>query len=215
MTSRERVLAALRGEGTDRAPILDWREGDFAIGEDAWNADETRMRLWPVSNPFGLARHEGLDLNARLKASPEAGAADLDRLVDAVRAGIREGLRRGADGVLYALFGACEADCTPMQYGGHYLERDRELLSDLQDAACNVLFVAGDAGLYLDFVSDLPAHAMVWDRSGAETSLQAVRAMRPGALGTQDPEADFVLPRPLSSGLPAILFSAAPAGGPQ
>ena len=54
---------------------------------------------------------------------------------------------------------------TPMQYGGHFLEIDRRLLSS--DALFNVIFVQGPSEPYAVFVSDLPAQAFAWDsRSG-------------------------------------------------
>ncbi len=79
-----------------------------------------------------------------------------------------------------------------MQYGGFYLERDRELLEEAKDATFNLLWIDAGEEAYLDFVSDLPAHAFAWDIDATDVSVVQMRAMRPGALAAEDPTADFL-----------------------
>ncbi|MCG9894538.1 MAG: hypothetical protein MH204_03565, partial [Fimbriimonadaceae bacterium] len=98
-----------------------------------------------------------------------------------------------ADGVCYVLAGANPASSTPMQYGGHFLEVDREILTDCQDAAFNLLWVRGKEEPYLDFVIDLPAHAFAWDMVATGITPSAMKQARGGAVAGAHPEADIYL----------------------
>jgi hypothetical protein len=79
-----------------------------------------------------------------------------------------------------------------MQYGGHYLERDRELLQSAADTF-TVLFIAGQEELYIDFVSDLPASVFAWDRDLTQVSASEVRTSRTGATASSDPASEITL----------------------
>ncbi len=200
MTSRERVIAASRGGAVDLQPTLTWLGGNGSsdasvvpTSEIVVRLDENQVVLAEVPNPFGLALGKGIDLNRALKDDPSVGSVVLDGLVEEVRTQIRESLESGADGIFYRLHGASPAHCTPMQYGGHYLERDRELLSEASGATCNVLFVAGKEELYIDFVSDLPATLFAWDYDLSKISADEVRQSRPGATASSDPSSEFKL----------------------
>jgi hypothetical protein len=116
----------------------------------------------------------------------------LDRYVAQTRNALAAGLDAGADGVLYRLHGAREALCTPMQYGGYYLERDRELLEEIADAALNVLLVVG-GDAYLDFVCDLPAHVFAWDVEATGVTSDQIRALRVGSQASTDAASEFRL----------------------
>ncbi len=95
--------------------------------------------------------------------------------------------------MLYRLHGAHPSHTSPMQYGGYYLERDREILEEITDARFNLLFIVGSEGTYIDFVSDLPAHVFAWDERASGVTLEEVRQMRTGALATTNPNADIQL----------------------
>jgi hypothetical protein len=173
-----------------------------ASGADAVVVDPTdaskphsaeSILLAEVSNPFGLALQKGIDLNSALKDDPTVGGDLLDTLVEEVRLNICSSLKSGADGIFYRLHGACPKHCSPMQYGGHYLERDRELLSTASAASLNVLFVAGHEELYIDFVSDLPANVFAWDRELTQVSAGDVRSARIGATASSDPTSEITL----------------------
>ena len=200
MTSRERVLAASRGGAVDQQPTLSWFTGQSgadssvcSILEVTDQLDENHVLLVDVANPFGRALGKGIDLNRALKDDPSVGGLVLDGLVEEVRTQIRASLESGADGIFYRLHGASPAHCTPMEYGGHYLERDRELLGEATGAACNVLFVAGKEELYIDFVSDLPATLFAWDYDLSKVTAEEVRQSRKGATASSDPSSEFKL----------------------
>lgn len=211
MTSRERVIAVGQGQEVDQKPVIVWpgepEEFADALVVPSWMTREVqptpledgRILLAEVVNPFGKARIRGIDLNEMIRLDPEIGAIELDEIVDETRLEIREALAHGAEGILYRLHGARELFCTPMQYGGHYLEKDRELLDEFAGNAFNLLFVVGNNDLYLDFVSDLPAHAFGWDVRGSGISVNQVRDMRPGALAADDDQADIRFKHPVSN----------------
>jgi hypothetical protein len=205
MTSRERLTAAARGGEVDRRPIivgpgtqLDDREADALIVASAPHIVASfvggeRAVLAEVDNPF--ARF-GAELNREFAIDPVAASEKLDQATEEARAKMRGALEAGADGIFYRLFGARALHSTPMQYGGHYLERDRELLEEIGDARLNVLFLVGNDDLYLDFISDLPAHVMAWDREASGFSGAQVRTMRNGAQASSDPESEILLHHP-------------------
>lgn len=193
MTSRERLIAVSRGEPPDRKPLVCWPvdcpESDVAT--DAGHPDQ--IRLTPVVNPFGQAIRRRVDVWDTLAEDPARGAKQLDDLVARTRREARGALEHGADGILYLLYGARGLHSTPMEYGGHYLERDREILGELASAAFNLIFVVGEDDAYLDFVSDLPAHAFGWDADATGIGVNEIRPMRAGALATNAPNADIEL----------------------
>jgi hypothetical protein len=82
-----------------------------------------------------------------------------------------------------------------MQFGGLYLEQERELLSEIREARFNVIFVEGGDETYLDVVSDLPAAALGWDEVRNPMPPSQVREMHRGALAcgihSEDPQRLF------------------------
>lgn len=207
MTATERLVAASRGGEVDRKPVIYW-PGAADIRSDAVITapdpsfverhlkHESRAVLVEVPNPYGKAWARGVDLNRLLGSDPAEGARVLDGLVESVRKAMHQCLEAGADGIVYRLHGANASHCSPMQYGGHYLERDRELLEEVRDARFNLCFVVGDRDLYLDFVSDLPAHVLGWDDQSTGIGTIEGRALRGGAVATYDQEADVILVHP-------------------
>lgn len=202
MTSRERLVATARGGEVDRKPVINWPiwepESDVrhynheTMPDHIEEAGET-VSLVEVTNPFGLALQREIDINSLLKSDPKAGNRVLGELCDETQRDIDQAFEVGADGIIYRLYGARSRHCTPMQYGGYYLERDRELLEGVKDALFNMIFVVGDEDVYLDFVSDLPAHAFGWDAESSQIPIKEVRDMRSGALVCDDPAADIRL----------------------
>jgi len=144
-----------------------------------------------VTNPYGQAEASGEDLNALWRNDPAAGAARTSELANATKAAIANAKSAGVDGFVYALSGAEPGRCTPMQYGGQYLEVDREILCSIQDSLVVVLIEGGE-GAYLDFVSDLPAQVFAWDSAATGFSVSEIRALRPGALAAPDADADIL-----------------------
>lgn len=142
--------------------------------------------LAEVLNPFGLALSEGINLNEELRRDPSARA--LEHYTETVKRNIAAA--RG--GVFYVLVGASPDHSTPMQYGGHFLELDREILA-IADLPFRVVYIAGGEGTFLDFVSDLPAEVFAWDSEATGVTAKEMRAMRSGALASRDAEADVIL----------------------
>lgn len=200
MTGRERIVAAARGGETDVRPTLSALGGGRADAvavppaEVPNTIDENPdcAVLAEVRSPLGLALSEGTNIVSELHNDIDRGTEILNGLVNRTRSEIQGALHQGADGVFYILDGAYPGITTPMEYGGHFLELDRQLLTEAQDARFNVLFVCGEEEPYIDFVSDLPAHAFAWDpRSKVES--EYVRSMRHGALAADEDGAEIRL----------------------
>lgn len=200
MTGRERLIAAARGGEVDRKPVLGWDgEVDGRIVPATTVKDHVGKGyavLAEVLNPFGQAQRAEDDLDDLLADNPEAGAARLDLWAQGVRIQMDDALAAGADGIFYRLRGAEPDYCSPMHYGGHYLERDRELLDRIQDALVNVVFVDGGEGSYLDFVSDLPGSIFAWSVLRTGVGLESIREMRKGALATESDASDIQIAMP-------------------
>jgi hypothetical protein len=202
MTCRERLVAASRGGEVDRKPVIRWpywkedsdlRHFNHDTMPDHIEESSGEVALVEITNPFGLALQKGIDLNKRLKEDPKAGNRMLGEMIDEAKRDIDLAFEVGADGILYRVYGARGLHCTPMQYGGYYLEQDRELLESVKDSLFNVVFVVGEEDVYLDFVSDLPGHAFGWDFKESKIPVSEVRKMREGALLSEDPESDIRL----------------------
>lgn len=200
MNGRERLIAATRGGDVDRKPVLGW-DGDVdgrivpaASVKDHVGKDYAVLA--EVLNPFGQAQRAEDDLDDLLADNPEAGAARLDLWAQGVRIQMDDALAAGADGIFYRLRGAEPDYCSPMHYGGHYLERDRELLDRIQDALINVVYVDGGEGSYLDFVSDLPGAIFAWSVLRTGIGLESIREMRKGALATESDASDIQIAMP-------------------
>lgn len=151
--------------------------------------------LVEVDNPFGLALSEDVDLNAEFDKSPLEGEVAFAEFIARTRDSLANAVGCGADGVLYRVFGAEPTLSTPMQFGGLYLEQERELLSEIRDARFNIVFVEGGDETYLDVVSDLPAAALGWDELRNPVAPANVRTMHRGALAcglyAEDPQKLF------------------------
>lgn len=200
MTHRERLVAAARGGPVDRPPWFVWGTADpeaFLANHTpdalvARSAEEAKRLvslageegpavLVETTNPLGLALSEGENPNCLLD-DPNAAERELDRWVERCRSTLIEALESGADGVFYRLRGAEPPHSTPMEFGGLHLERERDLLNEISDARFNVLLADGGEETYLDFLTDLPAHAFAWNEETIPFSPKQVREMRPGAL---------------------------------
>jgi hypothetical protein len=151
---------------------------------------ERDCNLTVVLNPFARSEKEGIALNDLLHDDPTTGNAILDRLVAETRSDIAQS---GSKGILYVLEGARAGCCSPMQYGGYYLERDRELLGEIQSEAPTVLAVIGGEDVFLDFVSDLPAEIFAWDAKASSFDSAYVRGIREGIQASSDPGSEIEL----------------------
>jgi hypothetical protein len=200
MTSRERLLAVVNGEPPDQTPVIVWPQADVhsdaavvSIKRLANAASSPRLVLAEILNPLGRALRSGYDLNHVFHEEPEKGEQVLQGFRRDVQHAISIALAARVDGIFYRLIGAHPDICTPMEYGGHYLEMDRALLSTAAEARLNLVYIEGGRGTYLDFVSDLPAHAFGWDCEGTGVNAAYLRKLRSGILATADPDADILL----------------------
>jgi hypothetical protein len=197
MTSRERVLAAVNGGEVDRKPVIAWpksnRDADMQVhpaGDIREGGEPRDAVLALVPNLFRRFELMGEDPVAFLKNTDKEIVGIVDEAEDLSRREARRAIDSGAVGVFYEIHGATASQCTPMEYGGLFLEKDRAFLESISDAPCNVVYIDGREP-YLDFVSDLPAKAFGWDVVGSGISVSDVRNIREGALMADDPEADI------------------------
>jgi hypothetical protein len=210
MTGRERLAAASRGGEVDRKPVLRWQSGlgagpladSVSDGFVATTPEEALevMKQRPdaaviltVLSPLGHELKTPRNLLGLLHDSPEEGEALLMECAEKTRGALSQAMDLGLDGIAYILAGASPSVTTPMQYGGHFLELDREILDSVREARFNLLWVRGDSEPYLDFVIDLPAHAFAWDMARTGIPPQAMREARGGAIAGGHPDADILL----------------------
>lgn len=205
MTGRERLTAVSRGGEVDTKPSLAWFTGELDIQADGWIVDspskiaearqisESGCVITAVRSPFGWAKKVGLDLMSELSQSPIEGGDKLAEMAEKSRSEIREALDEGADGFCYLLAGADPTETTPMQYGGFLLELDREILAEFSGTVFNAVWVTADSEPYLEFVADLPCHALGWNSSTTGIHTHSIRPYREGAFFGDSPESDIQL----------------------
>ncbi len=189
MTGRERVVAALQGSPTDQAADLN-RDAVITHPDDLakW-LDGALAAFVEVLSPFALSKSRGIDLSGILKGNPEEGFNQLDALKLEVSAALENAHAQRADGIFYHLDGPRASACTPMQYGGYYLELDRELLTQAKGLV--LVYVPGEEPLYLDAISDLTAHAFGWNAAASGFSVDQFKALRGGITFGPDAEHDL------------------------
>ncbi len=177
-------------------PILAWPSGCCGASVSVFlptNVPSTNDLpvLAEVLGPYGQALSKGIDLNSVIADSPEIGEAMLSECIEASLSDISVAKSNGAHGILYAVCGATEEHCSPMQYGGLYLERDREVLLEATKWAFVFLFVVGSENTYMDIVSDLPCDVMGWSIEATGHSLSEMKIMSKGATCTSDPNSEW------------------------
>ncbi len=127
-----------------------------------------------------------------VRDNPEGADESVIRHVEAVREDIKTAFAAKASGTVYWIEGASPSAFTPMQYGGLFLEQDRELLDFARSLGETVVFIADPQDAYIDFVCDLPGDLFGWDiANGVEP--EAVRGLRSGRLLADHPDADVRL----------------------
>jgi hypothetical protein len=199
MNSKERLLASIAGKPVDQKPLILWPHSEMnsdialvSLKRLANASTSQRAVLVEILSPFSRSLKMGLALSKTLQQDPKEGEKILQALVAETRTEINVALEQGVDGIFYRLQGAEPEFTTPMEYGGLYLETDRDLLQLAMKAHLNVLFIEGGPELYIDFVSDLPAQIFAWDSGRTDIPLSSVKKMRIGTLATGDPDADVL-----------------------
>jgi hypothetical protein len=181
MTGAERIAALLNGQASE------------AVADDLGCCDG-QFHVRTVKGPFQRMIDEGksAEILAKCHEHPEAGAELVAGYVDATAKDIA--ITEDDSQAIWYVLGGCEpAYSTPMQYGGLFLEWDRELLTRANETQKVFLHAAAGKDAYLDFIADLPATCFVWDDVATGVSLSEMRSMRGGLLACSDPNADLVL----------------------
>ena len=202
MTPHERVRTAITGGTLDRKPIIVWSQSPghdadcVAVGYEslrhALDTHPNQLVLAQVYSPIGRATRTSVPLLRIFEDNPLEGDKLLSEI--ALEAGnvIDLALEMGAAGIFYRLDGAYQSLMTPMQYGGHFLEHDRALLERAKGAEFNLLQIEGEEPIYFDAVSDLPAHAVTWNRHLTGLDIETARAAWPKAIALDQIEADMI-----------------------
>lgn len=199
MTPRDRILAVLDGEQTDEKPVITWphegMQSDAVIlplDRIGVSASKARIMLAEILSPYSRSMAKGLGLNSVLEEDPKRGEELLQDLIKQTKSDFDKAQHAGADGVFYRLQGAEPMHASPMQYGGYYLEADREILAGAWKRSITMLYVEGEEETYLDFVSDLPARIFAWDSRKTGYPVDGMRKLRNGPLATNAPDADIL-----------------------
>lgn len=108
-----------------------------------------------VLSPLARSIWEGKPVVAVLDSDPSSGDQMLAELVSATKAEIQA----EAGGINYVIAGAEPKFTSPMQYGGHFLEIDRDLIV----GKSVVITVIGGEDSYIDIISDLAETFLIWN----------------------------------------------------
>ena len=183
MTTVEQLKSVATGSSGGVAPTLSFNgaQADLNVG-----AGEGLKLGW-VDSPSTLAIRSDLD---KVQDDPAAGGARLDELKSETKSQIGQRLSEGADGIFYYIDGAFPQAMSPMEYGGLFLEMDREILAEQK--GLTVVYNAGKETPFADFTSDLPCDFFCWDAESGVT-VSELRQLRSNGLGTQSGDADLKL----------------------
>lgn len=198
-------MAVLTGQQLEERPSIVWSSSPGHYADvvttarvelrHALKTHPDQLVLVEVTSPLGLALRRDIDLIGLLSSDPSFGEIKLEELKTEVSWAIVESLEEGAHGIFYRLDGAYPGVCTPMQYGGHFLEVDRELLSMAEGAQFNLVYIEGEGEIYFDFVADLPCNAFSWSSAHNEINIHQARTMTPAKIALDHEEADIFFAR--------------------
>ena len=127
----------------------------------AIDPDNSEPVLAEVLSPLSRAIELRIPVTTMLQETPDRGQEELEKLSAAARQDIETAILAGADGIYYRLRGAEPGYTTPMEYGGFFLELDRELLTSLAADKQIVICVEGGDEVYVDALSDLPGRIVL------------------------------------------------------
>ncbi len=174
------------------ADPLNFADSESTPGHAVLTVGSDEVQLPLILNPFARSMQAEVELNDLLHENPEEGNRRLDIFVEQTRGELRDAVNR-AGGIVYMLDGAHAGCCSPMEYGGYYLERDRELLEAVSGKILVVLAIVGGDDVFLDFVSDLPAEVFAWNSPASAFSAAYVRSLREGVQASSDPDSEIIL----------------------
>lgn len=130
-----------------------------------------------VLSPLGRAIAQGLNIVDLLEENPSEGDQMIASLFSETQTEISQ-----IDGSFnYVVAGAEPMWTTPMQYGGHFLELDRELIGSRQPA----ITLIGGPETYVDIVSDLAETFLIWNPVTNDVNPEEVAKMTRATTLTQ------------------------------
>lgn len=150
-----------------------------------------QLVLCEVHSPLGRIVRSQPQLLDTLRETPADAEDALLDFANEAKNEIREAFELGAHGIFYRLSGANPKVTTPMEYGGHFLEMDKELMAHASSGLLNVISVEDGPEIYIDAVAEVPGHAIHWDNALNELSIEAVRTMTTKFLVLDHPVADI------------------------
>lgn len=130
-----------------------------------------------VLSPLARAIQASHHVVSLLADNPAEGDQFLAELV----AQTREHIEATNGPFNYVIAGAEPSFSTPMQYGGHFLELDRELIGDRKP----VITLIGGSETYIDVVSDLAETYLLWNPASITEDPQEVAKMTRARIITQ------------------------------
>jgi hypothetical protein len=166
---------------------------DWESVKRACDTHPDQLVLGLIQSPLSVAMFRSLDIVEKLASDPEGGEETLSALSAECKSRVESVKQQGGHGILYFLNGAHPEVTSPMQYGGYFLEVDRELLSHASDMELNILFIAGrDEDIYLDVVGDLPPPVVGWDNATITIPVDQARQSIQRKIALDHPHADFL-----------------------
>lgn len=193
MNAKERLDQVLAGEQIEDKLTVSLGEGpaDIVVGHRI-DDQNSCLNLQLIPGALAVTLEKNPEAFRLLEESPEEGESLILSALEDVQSRIEDCFSTGFDGFCYVVKGAYPEVSSPMQYGGHFLEVDRALLTGAEGLGYRMVLVEGDNEPYIDFVSDLPCELFAWDiRSGIDPS--NVREMRVGGLVANHHDSDLDL----------------------
>ncbi|MEI7577183.1 MAG: hypothetical protein WCK51_09835 [Armatimonadota bacterium] len=122
---------------------------------DGYSCVISGTRHQGILSPLSRAISQGIDVVGLLEENPAEGDRVLAELVSQCSHEMRQ-----VSGPLNYIVAGAEPDVTsPMQYGGHFLELDRELIGTSSPA----ITLIGGPETYIDVVSDIAKSYLIWN----------------------------------------------------
>lgn len=134
--------------------------------------------------------HRSNPLPTALDAPPSHLQEQVDSAVTSCKNDLQTAQERGADGVSYLVFGADPDHATPMQYGGLFLEHDREVLDRAKSKGFVEAMIAPADETYYDFLTDLPSD-LISAPAASETELQEMAEISSATVASGNIERRF------------------------
>lgn len=126
-------------------------------------------RFQGVLSPLSRAIAQGIDIVGLLEKNPAEGDRVLAELVSQCSSEIDQ----TSGPMNYIVAGAEPGVTSPMQYGGHFLELDRELIGTTSTA----ITLIGGPETYIDVVSDIAKSYLIWNPETNPVDPQEVSRM--------------------------------------